>query len=287
MSKKKVMIIGADGQLAFDLDLVFSSSYEVIKVGHQELDVVNLDSCKKIFAKFSPDIVINTAAYHKTSDCELYPDKSFAVNAVGAFNCSKAAREVGALVVFISSDYVFDGSKKYFRENDFPNPLNVYGASKLAGEALTKIGNPQHYIIRTSWLYGKRESKKGHNFVYLMLNKTKSEKMIRVVSDQFGCPTYTHDLAYKIEEIINKKLSFGIYHIVNSGYCSWYDFAKRIFEFKNIKIKLIACTSEEYSSSFKRPVYSVLSTKKLEKSKLEKLRPWDKALRSFLKELKG
>ncbi len=286
MTKKKIVIVGSDGQLSYDLIKIFSQDNTLVKLKHSDLDVTDFEGCIKVFKKEKPQVVINTAAFHRTGDCELNPKKSFLVNAIGAYNCAKASKEVGAVTIFISTDYVFDGTKKYFNENDLPNPLNVYGASKLAGEALSKIGNPSCYIVRTSWLYGKRESGKGHNFVYLMLNKAKSEKEIRVVGDQFGCPTYTQDLAYKIEEIINKKLPFGVYHIVNSGYCSWYDFAKKIFEFKNIKTKLITCTSDEYPSFFKRPVYSILSTKKIEKIKLGRLRSWDEALRSFLKELK-
>lgn len=285
VSRKKILLIGSDGQLAFDLNIALASSYEVVKLNHHELNIVDFSACKKVFAKFKPNIVINTAAYHKTSDCELHPDKSFTVNAIGAFNCSKAAREIGASIIFISSDYVFDGSKKSFKEDDLPNPLNIYGASKLAGEALTKIGNPKHYIIRTSWLYGKKESGKGHNFVYLILNKVKKGEKIKVVNDQFGCPTYTLDLANKIVEVLIKDIPAGIYNIVNSGSCSWYDFAQKILEIKSLKAKLIPVKTSYFYDGILRPKHSILNCGKLKRYGIQPMQKWDKALKSFIEEL--
>ena len=286
MLKRKIAIVGSDGQLSYDLIKIFSEDNLLVKLKHNDLDVTDIEACRRVFKKEKPQVVINTAAFHRTGDCELNPKKSFLVNAIGAYNCAKASKEVGAVIIFISTDYVFDGTKKYFNENDLPNPLNVYGTSKLAGEALTKIGNPQHYIVRTSWLYGKKKSGKGHNFVYLMLEKAQKEEAVRVVNDQFGCPTYTSDLSFKIKQLVDKKAPFGIYNIVNSGYCSWYKFAKEILRLSNKKVNLVGYSSKENPSPFARPKYSILSTKKIEKSKLGKLRPWDKALKSFLKELK-
>lgn len=283
----KVLIIGADGQLAFDLIRVLKKNCQIIKARHKDLDVVNRAKVEQFIKKHKPDIIINTAAFHKTQDCELNPEKSFKVNAIGAFNAARASAGVGARIIFISTDYVFDGNKKSFSEQDTSNPLNIYGASKLAGEILTKIANEKSYIIRTSWLFGIHKSGKGHDFVSLMLEKAKSEKEIKVVSDQFGCPTYTLDLALKIKELIDKKAPSGVYHLVGGGSCSWYNFAKKLFELAGVDVKLIPVDSSEFPSIVKRPKYSVLVSRNLKKIKINNLRPWPKALENHLQEMRA
>lgn len=282
ISKPKVLIIGSTGMLAFDLTRVFEKTHEIIGATRADFDVSDFDATNKFITKHHSDIVINTAAYHKTEECEINPEKSFSVNAIGAFNVAKAAKEVGAKIIFISTDYVFDGSKEIFTESDMPNPLNVYGASKLAGENLTKIANDNFYIIRTSWLFGIHKSSKGHNFVSLMLEKAKNGENIKVVDDQFGSPTYTYDLALKIKELIDKKTPSGIYHITNYGSCSWYEFAKKIFELSDLKSNLEEIKSSDRPSSVKRPKYSVLISENLKKQGIETLRPWPKALSAYL-----
>ena len=281
---RRVLIVGANGQLAFDLIKIFSNDYEIIKAVHDDFDVADKIATENFIKNYTPDIVINTAAYHKTEECELNPEKSFAVNAMGAFNVAKATKKVNAKVIFISTDYVFDGSKEFFTEGDIPNPLNVYGASKLAGENLTKIVNENYYIIRTSWLYGVHKSGKGNNFVTLMLEKAKNGENIKVINDQFGSPTYTYDLALKIKELIDKNISSGIYHITNSGSCSWYEFARKIFELSNLKPNLERIKSEDNPSKIKRPKYSVLVSENLKKQRIENLRPWQEALSDFMLE---
>jgi len=233
-----------------------------------------------------PDIVINTAAYHKTEECELNPEKSFSVNAIGAFNAAKAAKEIGAKIIFISTDYVFDGRKEHYSESDAPNPLNVYGASKLAGEILTKIANDNFYIIRTSWLFGIHKSGKGHNFVSLMLEKAKNGENIKVVDDQFGSPTYTYDLAAKIKELIEKNAPADIYHITNTSSCSWHELAEKIFELVKLNPKIEKIKSSDRPSSVKRPKYSVLISENLKKQGIDNLRPWPEALSAYLDEIK-
>ena len=283
----KVIIVGANGQLAFDLKKVFESDYEIIGATRADFDVADGVSAGNFIKDRAPDFVINTAAFHKTEECELNPEKSFAVNAIGAYNVAKAAAGINAKIIFFSTDYVFDGSKKYFTENDMPNPLNVYSASKLAGENLTKIANDDYYIIRTSWLFGVHKSSKGLNFVNLMLEKAKNNEIIRVVNDQFGSPTYTRDLAFKIKELIDKKAPSGIYHITNGGSCSWHEFAEKIFEFSGFKADLEAVSSQERPSNIKRPKYSVLMCENLKKQGIENLRPWQEALEDFMLEYKG
>ncbi|MDP2638662.1 MAG: dTDP-4-dehydrorhamnose reductase [Candidatus Azambacteria bacterium] len=282
--KKKVLIIGSTGMLAFDLVRVLKENYEVIGSSHTDFDVSDYKKVKEFVEIHKPDIVINTVAYHKTEECELNPEKSFAVNAVGAFNAAKAAKEIGAKIIFFSTDYVFDGGKEYFTESDIPNPLNVYGASKLAGENLTRIANENHLIIRTSWLFGVHKSGKGNNFVTLMLEKVKNGENIKVVNDQFGSPTYTYDLALKIKELIDKNTSSGIYHITNSSICSWYGFAQKIFELAKLKPNLEQMKSEDSPSKIKRPKYSVLAGENLKKQAIENLRSWQTALSDFMLE---
>lgn len=281
-SKSKILIIGANGQLAFDLIKVFDKDCEIIRAIRNDFDVADFGAANKFITEHRPDIVINTAAYHKTEECELNPEKSFAVNAIGAFNIAKAAKEVGAKIIFVSTDYVFDGRKKYYVESDIPNPLNVYGASKLAGEILTKIANENFYIIRTSWLFGRHRSGKGHNFVSLMLGKAKNGENIRVINDQFGSPTYAYDLAVKIKELIDKNATAGIYHITNFGSCSWYEFAKKIFELAKLNQKIEKIESSNNISKIKRPEYSVLISENLKKQGIETMRPWPEALSAYL-----
>lgn len=283
-SMSKELIIGSNGQLAFDLIRVLKNNHEVIEVTHQDVDVCDCTGVGQLIGKYKPDTVINTAAYHKVEDCETNPEKSFQVNAIGAFNVAQAAAAVGARSVFISTDYVFDGGKETFFEDDIPNPLNVYGASKLAGEILTRIGNPAYYIVRTSWLFGIHQSGKGHNFVSLMLEKARSGEPVKVVDDQFGSPTYTYDLARKIKEFIDRNAPSGIYHITNSGFCSWYEFAREIFNLSGIKVDIVPVSSSEFSSRVRRPQYSVLLSKNLDKVGIGQLRDWQIALTHYLKE---
>jgi len=281
---KKVLIIGANGQLAFDLIKVFKDDSEIIGSTHEDFDVADKMAVFNFIENKKPEIIINAAANTKTEECELNPEKSFQTNAIGAYNVSKAAASIGAKIIFVSTDYVFDGSKEFFTELDNPNPLNVYGASKLAGENLVKIANENHFIIRTSWLFGIHKSGKGNNFATLMLEKAKVGENIKVTDNQFGSPTYTYDLALKIKELIDKNVSSGIYHITNSGSCSWYEFAEKIFELSNLKPNLERIKSENSLSKIKRPKYSILVSENLKKQGIESLRPWRGALGDFLLE---
>ncbi len=281
---KKVLIVGSDGQLAFDLIKVFKDDCEVAGSTHKDFDVADKTAVFNFIENKKPEIIINAAANTKTEECELNPEKSFQTNAIGAYNVSKAAASVGAKIIFISTDYVFDGSKEFFTESDNPNPLNVYGASKLAGELLTRIANQDYFIIRTCWLYGAHGSGKGYSFISLMLEKARNSENIKVVDDQFGSPTYTYDLALKIKELINKNAPAGTYHIANSCSCSWYEFAKKIFELSNLKPNFEQIKSGDGLSKIKRPKYSVLLSENLKKQGIESLRPWQNALRDFLSE---
>jgi dTDP-4-dehydrorhamnose reductase len=217
--------------------------------------------------KIKPDVVINAAAYTDVDGCEDKQELAFQVNGYGPGHIAEACFIVGAKLVHFSTDYVFDGSKKEYVESDIPNPVNVYGHSKLLGENKI-IGNIDDYrIIRTSWLFGVH----GKNFVETMLRLSREMDTVKVVKDQFGKPTYTMDLANKVKEIV--ELDPGIYHVTNDGICSWYEFASSIID------NVISCTSEEFPRKAKRPRYSVLVN-----TKTEPMRHWKEALKDYLKE---
>jgi len=281
MTNKSVLIIGSTGLLAFDLIRVFKESYKVIEASRRDFDIVDETAVKKFISFRKPDIIINTAALVKVDPCESNPRKAFEVNAVGALNVAKAAKDIGALNIYISTNYVFDGNKRFFSEDDETSPINVYGASKLAGEILTKIIGGNYYIIRTNWLYGIR--RKDSVFVSQILESAKKGEAIEVVNDQFGTPTYTLDLARKIKELVDKKAPSGIYHITNSGFCSWYEFAEKILKLCGVHAELIAIKLGERYKVVKRPKYSVLTNKGLQRVGIKQLRLWDEALKDYLK----
>lgn len=254
--KPTILITGANGMLGQDAAEVFlTAGYEVLKAGKGDLDVTNLAQVREFFAKNKIDFVLHAAAYTKVDDAETNRDLAFLVNAEGAKNVAVASREKSIPIIYISTDYVFDGEKNApYLTGDKTNPINVYGASKLAGEENVRKENPQHYLVRTSWLYGKN----GKNFVDTMLNLSKSQKVLKVVNDQFGCPTWTMDLAQGIKKLIEERASFDTYHLCGGGFTSWFEFAKKIFEFAKIEIETVAVTSEEFIRPAKRPKFSAM-----------------------------
>jgi dTDP-4-dehydrorhamnose reductase len=278
----KVAIIGSKGQLGSDLVKAFQSE-NVIPLTHEDVEVADYNSCEKIKG-FNPDAVINTAAFHKTDACEDDPSKTFSVNAVGSKNVAHICGEIGAVYVFISTDYVFDGDKgKPYTERDPPNPINTYGISKVAGEQYAKLAE-KYYIARLSSLFGVAgASGKGGNFVETMIQKAKNKEEIKVVNDMFMSPTYTKDAAEMIKKILEKELPHGIYHITNKGFCSWYEFAREIFGMLNLNANLKPIKTEDLTLKAKRPIFSALESEKLGKYKLE-MRDWRGALKDYLKE---
>jgi dTDP-4-dehydrorhamnose reductase len=277
----KVAIIGANGQLGSDLVKVFS---DAIPLTRKELDVTDYESLK-ILKEIKPDVVINTAAYVRVDDAEIEADKAFQVNAVGALNVTKICNEINAVNVYISTDYVFDGTKgEPYTEEDTPNPLNVYGLSKYAGEVFTRNYSERYYIIRVASLYGVAGARgKGGNFVEFMIQKAKSGEEIRVVNDMFMSPTYTRDVAVMLKRFLEIEPEFGVYHMVNEGYCSWYEFTKEIFNILGWDVQVTPIKSSELNRLAKRPLFSALKNQKLEKLGL-KMRHWRDALRDYLVE---
>ena len=283
---KKILIVGADGQLAFDLIRVLKQDYEVIEAQHSDFDITDFRKTRDFIRDKNPDIVLNTAAYNKTEEAERDPEESFRVNAVGAYHVAHAAADAGADIFYFSTNYVFDGTKEAFNEEDHPHPLNVYGASKYAGENLTAIANDKAFIIRTSNLFGLHPGSKS-NFPMMMIGKAKNGEDIKVVNDQFGCPTYAFDLASKIKELIDRNIHPGTYHIANSGSCSWYEFAQKIFDLSGLHPRaLIPISTAQSGSIIKRPHSTALVSKNLPPLDIAPLRPWDSALAAYIKEIK-
>jgi dTDP-4-dehydrorhamnose reductase len=279
----KIMLIGSSGQLAFDLLNTFKND-EITALTHQDLDVTNREFFIGYANALKPDVIINTAAFHKVDICEDERQRTFEVNCLGAMNGAIAAEKTGAKYVFYSTDYVFGADtdrKTPYTESDFPGPLSVYGHSKLAGEMAVRNLYEKHFVIRSTGLYGLKVSGKGYNFPGLMMKLSKEKEELKVVDDQRLTPTFTKDIAEKTAELINTD-NYGLYHLTNAGDCTWYEFTRKIFEIKGIKTKLTPVTSAEFPTKAKRPGYSVLDNKALRDAGLSDMRSWEEALQEYL-----
>lgn len=267
----KVLVTGANGMLGQDLCPILEDfGYEVIETDCSNLDITDKKMCVEKIKSENPDYVFHCAAYTNVDKAEEEQDKAMLVNADGTENVAKVCAELDIPIIYISTDYVFDGEKSEpYTISDNPNPLNVYGKSKLKGEEAVKKYCEKYYIIRTSWLYGHH----GKNFVETMINAAAEKNELKVVDDQRGCPTWTVDLSNCILDILEKP--YGIYHICGAGETTWYGFAKEIFKLEGIKVSLKPCSSQEYLRPAKRPQYSVLD-------KNCKCRFWRDALKDYL-----
>jgi len=257
---------------------------DVRRLTHAEIDIESAESVSRALGDAKPAMIVNTAAMHHVENCEQEPLKAYAVNALGARNLARAAREMGAVLVHVSTDYVFDGSKKQpYLEGDPTVPLNVYGNTKLAGEAFVRAENEKHFILRTSALYGTSpcRAKGGRNFVELMLKLAKERDELRVVDDEFVSPTSTAELAKQILTL-SRTDNFGLYHATSEGSCTWHDFAKKIFEITNTKVRLMAARPNEFPSKVPRPKYSVLENRGLTRLGMNSFRTWEEGLYSYL-----
>jgi dTDP-4-dehydrorhamnose reductase len=265
----KILLTGSGGQLAQELQPILLSSGQVIAVDRTRLDLSQPESIRQVMAEIQPDLVVNTGAYTAVDKAESEPELAHAVNAIAPGIFAEECEKLGATLIHLSTDYVFDGSQgSPYRETDYTNPLGNYGKSKLMGEKAIRQAGNRHIIIRTSWVYGN--AGKG-NFVKTMLRLGKEREEIRVVADQIGSPTWTGDLAAAISQIIPqiKPEIFGTYQYTNSGVCSWYDFAIAIFEEAEklgfpLKVQhVVPVTTSEYPTPAKRPAFSVLSAVKI------------------------
>lgn len=275
----KLLITGSKGQLGIELinQLVDEKEIQLIETDVHNLDISNEKQVFDLILKEKPQIIINCAAYTNVDACEANEATAFKVNAVGARNLSAAGYQIGSKILQVSTDYVFDGyGNTPKREYDRTNPSSVYGRSKELGEILVRQANPRHFIVRTAWLYGE-----GNNFVRTMLKLAKEKNQISVVNDQFGSPTSTVDLARSIINLISTN-SFGTYHATCEGQCSWYDFARKIFEITGLDIKVIPITSEELNRPAPRPKYSVLDNFMLKLIGINTFRNWEEAITEYL-----
>lgn len=278
----KVILTGAKGQLGSDIIRTKPDFAEISAFEKASLDITDRDQTLYIMREKRPDVVINTAAYVRVDDAEDNFIEAFKINATGVKNLVDACRQTGAIVLHISTDYVFDGGKAPipYNEQDVPNPLNVYGISKFASELFVRNYLVNAYVVRTASLYGKSgASGKGGNFVFTVLDKLRNKQTMKVVNDIYMSPTCTYDLAQEIWRLLADKMPYGTYHIANAGYCSWHEFAETISSLSGLNGDIIAVSHYEYPSKAKRPLWSPLTS-----IKGIKMAPWQKSLEVFLSE---
>nr|WP_302598875.1 dTDP-4-dehydrorhamnose reductase [uncultured Cellulosilyticum sp.] len=277
----KILITGANGQLGLELQAQLGQEpekYKVIVTDYEGLDITNLNQVKAQLLLEKPDVVINCAAHTAVDKCEEDIENAYKINAIGPKNLAIGCEEIGAKLVQVSTDYVFSGDNPGARrEDDMTGPQSIYGTSKLLGEEYVKTFCKKHFIVRTAWLYGE-----GNNFVRTMLKLAETHKELNVVGDQFGSPTSTRDLAKAIIALIDTEY-YGTFHGTCEGECSWYDFACKIFELKEIDVKVNKVTSEEFVRPAKRPKFSVLDNFMLKLYGLNSFRNWEEALEEYLR----
>nr|WP_263324828.1 dTDP-4-dehydrorhamnose reductase [Neobacillus sp. Marseille-Q6967] len=277
----RVVVTGAAGQLGQDvLKELSRKNHEAFGADRTQLDITNESNVQAYINDVKPDVILHCAAYTNVDAGEENEDIAYQVNAVGTENLAKAAKQVGAKVLCVSTDYVFDGTGSEPYEVDAPTkPLGAYGRTKLAGEQLLQENLEQFFIVRTAWVFGVH----GNNFVKTMLRLGEERGVVGVVHDQVGSPTYTVDLAKFMVELMETN-KYGIYHATNSGVCSWYEFAVEIFKQAGLNVKVNPLTTEQFPRPAARPKYSVLSKKKIEEQGLTPLRDWKAALSAYLEE---
>jgi dTDP-4-dehydrorhamnose reductase len=264
----------------------FTGRGEVCALTHQDLELGSLDSVAASLRALHPDVVVNTAALHHVENCERDPERAYAVNAVGARNLAAVTEYLGAVLIHVSTDYVFDGRKgSPYTEADPPLPLNVYGNSKLSGEYFVRSGNEKHIVLRTSALYGRQpcRAKGGSNFVDRMLRLGRERGEVRVVATETVSPTSTHDLARQIVALSDAG-AYGLYHATAEGSCSWHEFACEIFTAAGLPVRCVAAGPDEFPAKVPRPAYSVLENAKLNEAGLNRFRHWREGLHTYLEQ---
>ncbi len=274
----KVLVTGANGQLGYDvIKRLEKSNIENLGIDIDILDLTDQEQVKKFIGEYTPDVVIHCAAYTAVDKAEDEKELCYSVNVLGTRYVAEACKEIDAKMVYISTDYVFDGEgEKPFDVTDKPNPINYYGQTKYEGELEVQNILEKYFIVRISWVFGSN----GNNFVKTMLRLGKEREEISVVADQIGSPTYTYDLAELLLEMI-ETYKYGIYHATNEGYCSWYEFACEIFKQTGMDIKVNSINTEDYPTKAMRPKNS-----RMNKNILNKLESWESATNHYLKHIK-
>ncbi|HEV2961019.1 MAG TPA: dTDP-4-dehydrorhamnose reductase [Candidatus Angelobacter sp.] len=281
----KVAILGANGQLGTDVAAAFrAQGDEVVALTHADVEVSSLESVKKSLESAQPEVVINTAAFHNVERCEDEPLPAFTVNAIGARSVAQVTDSLGAKLVHIGTDYVFDGMKSSpYVEEDPPRPLNAYGNSKLAGEYFVRCTNPRHFVVRVSGIYGQHpcRAKAGFNFVEMMLKFAREREELRVVDDQRVTPTPTVEIAQQLT-LLSKTSDYGIYHATSEGSCTWYEFARAIFDLAGTKVRLERARPGDFPTKARRPQNSVLENAALKSKSLNIFSHWRAGLEIYL-----
>lgn len=273
-----ILITGGNGQLGLALTEVLGKENRVIALGKEDLDVTNLLMAEKKILELKPDIVIHCGAMTDVDRCEIDPGLAFRVNAYGAQNVAIASSLIEAKVVYISTNFVFNGkSTRPYKEGDKTDPVNIYGLSKLLGEKFIRNVLKRYFIIRTGWLYGKGKN----NFVDKIIPLTEKKKHLKVVRDQVGTPTLTTDLALVINKIIQTDL-YGIYHITNGGYCNRYQWVEEIIHLMGAEADLIVASKDDFSNPAVRPEYAVLDNRLVKERFGIELRDWREGLKDYL-----
>ncbi|MBQ9764500.1 MAG: dTDP-4-dehydrorhamnose reductase [Phascolarctobacterium sp.] len=275
----KVLVTGVGGQLGYDvIKELEKRNIDYIGADRAEFDITDFDAAHKFITDYMPDAVIHCSAYTAVDKAEDEPELCHLVNAVGTENIAKVCKEIDSKMIYISTDYVFDGTKDgYYEVYDIPNPINVYGKTKLEGEKAVQEILEKYFIVRISWVFGFN----GNNFVKTMLRLGKERSELNVVADQIGSPTYTADLALLLVDMIQTE-KYGIYHATNEGECSWAEFAEEIFRVAGMKVKVNHIKAAEYPSKAKRPMNSRMSKIMLDKKHFKRLPDWDFSIFKYI-----
>jgi dTDP-4-dehydrorhamnose reductase len=295
-SSRRIALLGANGQLGYDIARVGrANDLDLTPLSHEQIEVTNLDSVRDALERVQPTVVINSAAFHQVDRCEDDPGQAFQVNSLGAFNVARQTNALGAHCVYVSTDYVFPGDKPpskdgvttaadSYVEADKPLPLNVYGASKWAGEQLTIAAQPKALIVRVASLFGVAgASGKGRNFIETILKNAREDAPLQVVNDQFMTPTYTADAAIAILRLVEMNAT-GVVHVTNSGACTWFDLASKALELAGIAGTVQPVSAHNYPSKAERPANSALNTSLLTRLMGNAMRRWEDALHAYLRE---
>lgn len=279
----KFFITGVNGQLGYDVkrELLERGYTDILAPTRVDLDITNEDAVKKMIREYRPSVIFHCAAYTAVDKAEEEQEKCYQVNVLGTKYLTEAAKEVGAKIIYISTDYVFDGTKEgLYQVEDKVNPVNYYGKTKYLGENFVRAYD-NHIIVRISWVFGIN----GKNFIRTMLNLAESHKELNVVCDQIGSPTYTKDLAGLLVNMFLSNVK-GLYHVTNEGYCSWYEFAEFIFKESRKKVKVHPILTKDYKTIAKRPLNSKLSKESLDDIGMKRLPEWQDAVKRYICELK-
>lgn len=283
-----MVVIGAAGQVGSDLMRLAAArpSWRTIGARRQDLDITDHDRAARTLEQWAPSVIINTAAYHRVDDCEDQAALAFRVNAAAVLNLARISERLGALLVHLGTDYVFGTEVSRttpYSEDDRTGPVNVYGASKLAGETLIRAYCRKHLIVRSAGIYGHASGPRtaGKSFVEIMLDRAAQGSVLRVVDDQRTAPTYSADLAQAILQLVDDQ-ALGVYHLTNEGECTWHEFAMEIFRQTGLSPDLQRTTSTGYAARARRPHYSVLKNRRWKQGGYRPLRPWAEALADYL-----